>query len=76
MLFILTAGGCLATVKRSLVPFLVQSFYEKRLNKLQQKQTQLILYPQHVLSEGKKAPKNPIRGKFRKTPKHIPFIRI
>jgi len=24
---------------------LVQSFYEKRLNKLQQKQTQLILYP-------------------------------
>jgi len=31
---------------------------------LKQKQTQLLLYPQYVLSKGKKSTKNPIRGKF------------
>ena len=33
-------------------------------------ETQLILYPPYVLSKGKKALKNLIRGKFRKKPKY------
>ena len=36
------------------LPAVVQLFYEKRSNKLQQKQTQQILYPQYVLSKEKK----------------------
>jgi len=38
----------------SILDSLVQSFYGKRLNKLQQKQTQLILYHQYVMSKGEK----------------------
>ena len=47
---------------------------------MQQKQTQLILYPQYVLSKKKKrkkkAQKNSIKGKFRKIPKYGLFIRL
>jgi len=38
--------------------FRFSHFMKRRLNTLQQKQTQLILYLQYVLSKEKKAPKN------------------
>ena len=57
---------CLCSLASLLV---VQSFYEKRLNKLQQKQTQLILYPQYVLSKEKNNNRRiPLGESFEKDP--------
>jgi len=46
------------------------------LNKLQQKQTQLILYPQYVMSKEKKPRRIPLVESLEKNNKYIPFIRL
>ena len=58
-----------SSITGSQSPLIIRSFYEKRSNKLQQKKTQLILYPQYVLSKEKKAQKNP-----NLVPMELPFF--